>query len=287
MGFDYRDAWIAVRSESTDDVLTALDSRSLRDCLWAEGAAQSLSTAPKTFFVSVPIDGEIWCAGQRFYDLIHDADSATLLADLGLTLDAPVRVPNRDDVERIASKTPTGMVVRERWIAPPLEGSSMPEPAPEPSLLAPPGLGTISAMTSIESAARGSAIARWVAEALVVFRAFRPSNTYSDPYRQSLPNAGSEPQIVIGVIVIFELAVFIANIIDKRQTAETQLRFRIRATRVLVAAAGVSLAGAALYVNDALLLMAGGFVALAGFIAASYIPDALFGGTKPVYDSTV
>jgi hypothetical protein len=55
-------------------------------------------------------------------------------------------------------------------------------------------------------------------------------------------------------------------------------------TRLLVTAAGAGIAGSALYANDAFLLMAGVFVAIAGFIAASYIPDALFGGSKPVYD---
>ena len=59
MGFEYRDAWIAVRSESIDDVLTALNSRSLRDCKWSEGAAQSPSTASRTSNARVQYSAEL------------------------------------------------------------------------------------------------------------------------------------------------------------------------------------------------------------------------------------
>ena len=281
MGFDYRDAWIAVRSESVDDVMTALDSRSLRDCTWTDGTAQSLSTAARTMFISAPIDGEIWCAGQRFYDLTHDENATAHISDLALTLDASVRVPRQSEVERIAGRAPAGILARERWSAPSLEGSSLPEPAPNS-----PVTYALSTAPNAESAARGSTFARWGLEAFIVFRSLRSSSsaTYDQGEQSVIPNAASEAALVIAVIVLFELAVFIANVIDKRQPADARTSFRIRATRVLVVTAGAGIAGSALYVNDAFLLMASCFVALGGVIAASYIPDALFGGTKPRYD---
>jgi hypothetical protein len=281
MGFDHRDAWIAVRSESINDVLTALDSRSVRDCRWSEGVTQSFSTAPRTFFISAPIDGEIWCAGQRVYDLLHDGEPvAARISDFGLAFDAPVRVPSPAEVEGIANKAPSGIIARERWIAPPLEGSSMPEPPANPPLI------YAATASHAESAARGSTFARWGLEAIIVFRSFRsPGPAYDREYQPAvMPNSTSEAVLIIAVIVLFELAVFIANIIDKRQTADARSTFRVRATRILVVTAGAAVAGSALYVDDAFLLMAGGFVAIGGVIAASYIPDALFGGTKPDYN---
>jgi len=285
MGFEYRDAWIVVRSESTDDVLKALNSRSLRDCTWSEGAAQSLSTAPRTIFISAPVDGEIWCAGQRFVGFTRDGELADArFSSLARDLRAQVRIPSRSEVERIADRAPGGFLAREHWTAPPLEGSSMTEPAPPSSLQSLPGLTRVSTLPNVELAARGDTFARWVAEAFVVFRSLRPSHVSNNPYQQPLPNAAAEPWLIVGIVILFEIAVFIANIFDKRQTPDAQPRFRSRVTRILVALAGASIVCAALYVDDPLLLMAGGFVVLGGLIAASYIPDALFGGTKPVYD---
>jgi hypothetical protein len=83
----------------------------------------------------------------------------------------------------------------------------------------------------------------------------------------------------------FIRAVFTANIIDRRRSAETRAAFRVLATRFIPGALGIVLAVCAFAADDIFMLFAAGFTVFGGFIDASYVPDALFGGTKASYDT--
>ena len=121
-----------------------------------------------------------------------------------------------------------------------------------------------------EGAATGRRTLRWILEALAVYRAW---SAHASRFELSL---------VIVTIVVFEALVAGANLRDSRLEPGDRSAWRVRVTRALVVGAGIALGIAAWLADDAMLLFVAVFVAIAGFIASSYVPDALFGGTTLV-----